>query len=84
MNAAVLPHPDDIQLQISGMSCASCVTRVETSLEGVPGVMEGVVNAFSSVSVVTNALLLRGWRSLQQLETQPIRSPAHTDRPVTV
>ena len=44
----------------------------------------GAAMAFSSVSVVSNALLLRRWRSLQQQELPPVSSLAHTDRPVTI
>jgi copper chaperone CopZ len=45
-----------VDLANQGMSCASCVARVENALARVPGV---VAMAFSSVSAVTNALLLR-------------------------
>jgi cation transport ATPase len=50
-----------VDLAIQGMSCASCVGRVEKALARVPGVA-GAAMAFSSVSVVSNALLLRRWR----------------------
>ena len=35
---------DDISLSISGMTCASCVTRVEKALRRVPGVIDASVN----------------------------------------
>ena len=44
----------------------------------------GAAMAFSSVSVVTNALLLRRWRSLQQQDAADAAGAEHTDRPVTV
>ncbi len=37
-------HPKDAELTVSGMSCASCVTRVEKALAAVPGVEEPRVN----------------------------------------
>lgn len=36
--------PHDITLQIDGMHCASCVTRVEVALKSVAGVQEATVN----------------------------------------
>ena len=35
---------DDVELDIEGMSCASCVNRVEKALETVPGVLGASVN----------------------------------------
>src|SRR3569623_548545 len=39
--AAVGEH---VRLSIAGMSCAGCVSAVETALRGVPGVHEAAVN----------------------------------------
>jgi Cu+-exporting ATPase len=36
--------PTPLQLQITGMSCASCVSRVEKALKAVPGVQSASVN----------------------------------------
>ncbi len=36
-----------IELQVKGMSCASCVARVERALQGVPGVLAVAVNLAS-------------------------------------
>ena len=46
MNSPVrtLARPNDIQLQVSGMTCASCVARVEKALKTVPGVASASVN----------------------------------------
>ncbi|MBT9457255.1 MAG: copper-translocating P-type ATPase [Burkholderiaceae bacterium] len=47
MNTALanaLTHAPDIQLQIGGMTCASCVLRVEKALLKVPGVAAASVN----------------------------------------
>jgi len=42
--ANALTHAPDIQLQIGGMTCASCVLRVEKALLKVPGVAAASVN----------------------------------------
>jgi Cu+-exporting ATPase len=43
-----------VQLKIDGMTCASCVSRVETALQAVPGTIEARVNlANNSAHVVT-------------------------------
>ena len=46
MNASSLPNllPKSIDLQIGGMTCASCVMRVEKALRKVPGVTGATVN----------------------------------------
>jgi Cu+-exporting ATPase len=46
MNTATTPSPtlNDVTLQVSGMSCASCVRRVEKALQAVPGVQAASVN----------------------------------------
>jgi Cu+-exporting ATPase len=41
MNTVAL---SDIKLQVTGMTCASCVMRVEKSLESVPGVRQASIN----------------------------------------
>ncbi len=38
------PREDAIDLAVEGMSCASCVGRVERALKAVPGVLDGTVN----------------------------------------
>ena len=37
-------NPGGVKLQVTGMTCASCVLRVEKSLKSVPGVLEVSVN----------------------------------------
>src|SRR5574343_303969 len=44
MSTAALSNPLGIKLQVTGMTCASCVTRVEKTLKAVPGVKEASVN----------------------------------------
>jgi Cu+-exporting ATPase len=38
MNSTAHPKPIPLQLQVTGMTCASCVSRVEKGLAAVPGV----------------------------------------------
>ncbi len=74
------PPPVDVNLKIEGMSCASCVGRVEKALARVPGVVSANVNlARESARVGINAgavatedltkpsrkrAIRRGWKSL--------------------
>ena len=46
MNKPVIPPEplDTLDLGIGGMTCASCVGRVERALRKVPGVQEATVN----------------------------------------
>lgn len=46
MNTATAPSSvlSDVTLQVSGMTCASCVRRVEKALQAVPGVRAASVN----------------------------------------
>jgi Cu+-exporting ATPase len=44
MSTAALSNSNAIKLQVTGMTCASCVTRVEKSLKAVPGVEDASVN----------------------------------------
>ncbi|MDR7122190.1 heavy metal translocating P-type ATPase [Rheinheimera soli] len=50
--------PEQIQLSISGMSCASCVGRIEKALAKVSGVQQASVNlATETATVIGEALL---------------------------
>ena len=57
--AATLPSfgaaPRAIDLQVEGMTCASCVARVEKALRKVPGVTDASVNLATEVATVTAA-----------------------------
>ena len=44
MSTAALSNPLAIKLQVTGMTCASCVMRVEKTLKAVPGVQRASVN----------------------------------------
>ena len=54
MNAtlAAAPASQDWNLPIEGMTCASCVVRVERSLRSVAGVTEATVNLATESAVV--------------------------------
>jgi heavy metal translocating P-type ATPase len=43
-DAGYKPKIKQVELRIKGMSCASCVGRVEKALQSVPGVIEAAVN----------------------------------------
>lgn len=45
--------PQDIILQIQGMTCAACVNRVEKALKKVPGVREAAVNLATERAAIT-------------------------------
>ena len=46
---------DSVRLTVTGMSCASCVGRVERALQQVPGVREASVNLATEQANVTVA-----------------------------
>lgn len=53
MNTTSAPAPATLDLGVGGMTCASCVTRVEKALKKVPGVADATVNlATESARVV--------------------------------
>ncbi len=81
-----------LTLPIEGMTCASCVRRVERSLARVPGVVEATVNLATDKAQVTFDPQLAGLELLSQavekagyhvsrLETpQPVAEPAAKDK----
>ncbi|MGA0584297.1 MAG: heavy metal translocating P-type ATPase, partial [Castellaniella sp.] len=50
-----LPDPSTLDLEVEGMTCASCVRRVETALAKVPGVSQASVNLATRRAHVTLA-----------------------------
>ncbi|WP_413734823.1 copper-exporting P-type ATPase CopA [Sodalis sp. RH21] len=52
---ATIPASNDIHLLINGMSCASCVSRVERALQQVPGVEQARVNLAERSALVMGA-----------------------------
>ena len=60
MNAVIAPNPQpgallDWSLPIEGMTCASCVGRVERALQKMPGVVEATVNLATEAASVRSA-----------------------------
>lgn len=53
MNTAALSNPHGIKLQVTGMTCASCVSRVEKTLKAVPGVQAASVNLATEEAAVS-------------------------------
>jgi P-type Cu+ transporter len=55
--SAALPRlraaPGVVDLQVEGMTCASCVARVEKALRKVPGVLDASVNLATETATVT-------------------------------
>ena len=54
-NPATLAPPVPLKLQVQGMTCASCVMRVEKSLKAVPGVQDASVNLATEQATVRAA-----------------------------
>src|SRR5690606_17394931 len=50
---STLPTPPTLDLEVEGMTCASCVRRVETALGKVPGVAQASVNLATRRAHVT-------------------------------
>src|SRR3954471_11427 len=50
--SSVAPHGQPIDLQVEGMTCASCVGRVEKALLKVPGVSSASVNLATEKATV--------------------------------
>jgi len=53
MNTRLQPPP--LQLQVAGMTCASCVARVEKALRAVPGVAQASINLATERATVQAA-----------------------------
>lgn len=66
-----------IELAVEGMTCASCVSRVERALKGVPGVSEAVVN------LATERATARGVAGIENLVTA-IETVGYEARPIDV
>lgn len=53
MDGAQSTHERSIVLQVGGMTCASCATRVENALSAVPGVLSAALNLATERAAVT-------------------------------
>lgn len=59
MSAIHRQNTDEVQLEIAGMTCASCVNHVEKALRTIPGVSDAEVNlALEKARVRSTKLLL--------------------------
>ncbi|MDZ4143011.1 MAG: heavy metal translocating P-type ATPase [Burkholderiales bacterium] len=81
--SAPLPAPlPTLDLAIGGMTCASCVSRVERALKKVPGVQEATINlATESARIVfapSDQMEARLRRAVRDAGYEP-RSPAQAD-----
>jgi len=56
---------DQIDVPITGMTCASCVNRVQKALKKVPGVLDASVNLASEQASVTYVPTATGWSELK-------------------
>ncbi|MBK9715191.1 MAG: copper-translocating P-type ATPase [Kouleothrix sp.] len=56
---------DQVELPITGMTCASCSARVEKALRKVPGVLDASVNLASEQASVTYLPSAAGWGELK-------------------
>src|SRR6266487_3753510 len=54
-----------IQFPVTGMTCASCVGRVEKALKKLPGVLDATVNLASEQAAVTYIPTVTGWSDLK-------------------
>jgi Cu+-exporting ATPase len=52
MDAILTPAPPSVKLPVEGMTCASCVSRVERALRKVPGVTDASVNLANETASV--------------------------------
>jgi Cu+-exporting ATPase len=70
---------DQIELPITGMTCASCVNRVEKALKKVPGVLDASVNLASEQASVTYVPASAGWNELKAAVEQAGYGVIETD-----
>lgn len=76
--ATTLPSPATLDLGVGGMTCASCVSRVERALKKVPGVSDATVNLATESARVT-------FSPSEQMEAQirrAVRSAGYEPRAV--
>ena len=70
------PAPKTLSLPIEGMSCASCVGRVERAIKAVPGVTEVAVNLATERATVTAAAGLERAQLVAAIEKAGYDVPA--------
>jgi Cu+-exporting ATPase len=68
---ALAPAPGSLELSVSGMTCASCVARVEKALAKVPGVES------ASVNLATETASVRADRDVMEAALSAIRKAGY-------
>ncbi len=71
-------HPVTLSLQIEGMTCASCVVRVERALAAVPGVTSASVNLATERAEVLSAAPLNRAALIAAVDRMGYNVPAQT------
>ncbi len=61
----------DVSFPVSGMTCASCVNRVEKAIGKVPGVERAAVNLATERATVSYDPRQRPWRTLLRRSSAP-------------
>lgn len=92
MNTHVHPKPSSIALDIEGMTCASCVSRVEKALLKVPGVETASVNLATERATIsggdTTALLKAiekvGYKGTLRQPDAPAHNHSHHDEDAAI
>jgi Cu+-exporting ATPase len=75
-----------LRVGIKGMTCASCVTRIEGALKDTSGVLDASVNLGSREARVdylpsaTNLQAIEG--AIKAIGYEPIKAPTHTASPI--
>jgi Au+-exporting ATPase len=72
-----------LSIPIEGMTCASCVGRVEKALKAVPGVADAVVNLATEKASVTTSLPVDHARLVGAVEKAGYTVPASFSTPAT-
>ena len=77
MNAPSTPSAATLTLDVEGMTCASCVGRVERALRAVPGVSEAAVNLATERATITAAPTVTRAALVAAVEKAgyPVRAP---------
>ena len=82
MNTTITPTPTTLDLGVGGMTCASCVGRVERALKKVPGVQDATVNLATESARIVFAgdaqMPVRLKRAVRDAGYEP-RSPEQSD-----
>lgn len=75
------PHPASLTLPVEGMTCASCVARVERAILGVPGVRAASVNLLTESAEVSFEAAPHPRAVIDAIERAGYRVPAQPTPP---